>query len=73
MKAPEIMKNICRRHGVTPNAVRGKIRSPALHAARIEFAVLCRMQGWSTTVIGRLMRRDHTTVLYYLKKQGEKP
>lgn len=70
-KAAAILKNVCRQYGVTPNELRGQARNKNLLSARVEFSRLGRMQGWSLPLIGRLLNRDHTTVLYYLKKTGK--
>lgn len=67
-KAAAIMKNVCKAYGVMPNELRGQSRESNLVNARATFAFLCRKQGWSTPMIGRLLRRAHSTILHYLKK-----
>jgi len=68
-----VVDDIARRHGVTyARAIaKGKRRNATL-PARVEMARALRAEGWSSTMIGRKLNRDHTTILLYLghlKKQ----
>lgn len=54
-------------HGVTWGDITGRHhRYPAYVASRKEVAELLDGRGWSAPRIGKLMKRHHTTVLYWL-------
>lgn len=60
---------IARRHGLTFKGVLARGRGPngaAGMAARVEIAKALDAAGWTSTMIGRALHRDHTTVLLYL-------
>lgn len=68
-----ICDRIARRHATTfERAIaKGKRRNSTL-MARVEMARALDAEGWSSTMIGRKLNRDHTTILLYLgrlKKQ----
>ena len=67
-KSIEIMARVCRAYQTTPEMLRSYRRSNKLNAARREFIRLADAQNWSTTVIGRLLNRDHSTVCYHLER-----
>ena len=61
------IREILARHGTTwLEITETQKRYPAYRAARLEIATLLHGRGWSFTKIGRLMRRDHTTILYWM-------
>jgi len=61
--ADELVASIARRRGLRAKDVVGPGRNPPLVAARLELYRALRAQGWSYPMIGRLVGRDHTTVL----------
>jgi chromosomal replication initiation ATPase DnaA len=62
-----IVDDITRRHGTTYARVIAKgPRRNATLVVRVEIARALRAEGWSSPRIGRLLNRNHTTVLWYL-------
>lgn len=59
----ELMKRICEKHGVSINVVLGKSRDALAVDARREICTLLREMGFSSTKIGLIVNRDHTSVL----------
>ena len=62
-----LAERIARRHGTTYRraVAKGPKRNATL-AARVEIARALDDAGMSSTMIGRRLNRDHTTVLWYL-------
>lgn len=63
---------ISKRTGVSLATMRSTNRSDAVHAARVEVYKLLRSQGWSLLEIGKLFRRDHTTIHHALKVESRR-
>ncbi len=64
--AHEVVRQTALLHGVPVHHVLGPRRWPELVKVRKEVAwILCEL-GMSYPEIGRTLRRDHTTVMYYL-------
>ena len=61
--AKELLASIARRYGLLAADIKGPRRHPLLVTARRELYLALRAQGWSYPMIGRLVDRDHTTVL----------
>ena len=59
---------ICQQHEVTLDEVLGPRRTRHIVAARHNVMVALRARGWSTTRIGQIMDRDHSTVVHALQK-----
>jgi len=62
---------VCKYYNVTVDDFRSSKRDRYLVIARLDFCHLVKKNNnyFATTSVGRFMNRDHTTVLYYLKKQ----
>ena len=61
-----MLEEIARCHGATVNQLRGPMRRKNFVLARAEFCRAAVDAGhWSTVVIGRVLNRDHTTVLHH--------
>lgn len=58
---------IALKHGVTRHDVIGKSRLKKIMPARLECARHFRDKGLGVTEIGRIMRRDHSTIRHMLK------
>jgi hypothetical protein len=69
----ELACQVAQSHGITPNELKGPCRSANLVEARQEFCVNA-YNNLSKTLpqIGRFLSRDHTTILYYLRRAGVK-
>lgn len=58
-----MLVGICERHGVTKNEVLGRGRTAIVASARNELMAQLWRSGVPLAEIGRLLDRDHTTVL----------
>jgi hypothetical protein len=65
---------VARKHGVTLADIVGERRSRKIVAARWEalYLVSTHMRSLSLVVLGRLFKRDHTTILYAVNKYRER-
>jgi chromosomal replication initiation ATPase DnaA len=66
----EILNEVAEDEGVTPEQLTGKERKWKLVCARVEFVrrVLRKNEFQTYASIGRMLGRDHTSVLHYIKK-----
>lgn len=62
-----ILSELCLKHGVSFDDVRGPCHRKELLAVRREFAHVARAQGCSFPHIGRILHRHHSTVINYFK------
>lgn len=64
-----VIAQVCRERRLAPAQLTGQSRSPDFVDARMRVAVILkRDRGWSLPRIGRLLNRDHTTILHLLRK-----
>jgi chromosomal replication initiator protein len=68
--ADQILESVARKHGLTLDDLHSPSRKRTLVAARREAATELRTKGLSLTEIGRLMNRDHTTIMNLLGLSG---
>lgn len=61
------MDTIASKHGYTVDDILGKSRMKSLVAVRRQCVVMLRNRGYSTTEIGRIMNRDHSTIVHALQ------
>jgi chromosomal replication initiator protein len=59
---------IAKLYDYTVEDVLGKSKLKALVAVRRKCVVMLRDKGYSTTEIGRIMNRDHSTICHALQK-----
>lgn len=59
-------------YGYTLEDILGKSKLKALVAVRRKCIIWLRGKGYSTTEIGRIMNRDHTTIVHSLQKSRAK-
>jgi chromosomal replication initiation ATPase DnaA len=57
-------------YGYTAEDVLGKSKLKTLVAVRRKCVVWLRGKGYSTTEIGRIMQRDHSTIVHSLQKMA---
>ncbi|MCL2777744.1 MAG: hypothetical protein FWD73_07040 [Polyangiaceae bacterium] len=69
----ELAKKVAARHWVTVHEMLGTSRESPLPKARREFWCELYDLGWSTARIGRLVGRDHTTILVQLPPDRRGP
>lgn len=66
------MEEIAKEYGYTAKDVISKNRQKKLVEVRRKCAVMLRKKGYSTTEIGRIMQRDHSTICHSLQKSEAK-
>ena len=59
---------IAKKYGFTAEDILGKKRYKMLVKVRRKCVVMLREKGYSTTEIGRIMQRDHSTIVHSLQK-----
>lgn len=62
------MEAIAKEYDYTAADVVGKNRQKKLVEVRRKCVVMLREKGYSTTEIGRIMNRDHSTIVHSLQK-----
>jgi chromosomal replication initiation ATPase DnaA len=62
---------IAQEHGYTADDIIGKSKLKTLVKARRQCVVMLRNKGYSTTEIGRIMQRDHSTICHALNMSKE--
>jgi chromosomal replication initiation ATPase DnaA len=60
--------DIAKGHGYTLNDILGPSRTKPLVSVRLECIKTFRDRGLSTPQIGRILNRDHTTIVHALNK-----
>ena len=60
----DIFQDVCRRREITPMQIIGRQRAQRFVVARKDIALGCK-SFMSSIQIGKLLQRDHTTILYY--------
>lgn len=69
----EVLERVSRHYNVDPNLIKGKGRTKQVMLARqITMYVLCNGLGLTTTQVGTIMKRDHSTVCYALQSVERK-
>lgn len=63
-KMRDILKQVSRETGVSVDAILGSSKVAAISAARQMVMAISAREGMSTTRIGKLLQRDHTTVMH---------
>jgi len=65
----EIMSDVADIYGITVNDILSRRRLRRFADARAVICyLLCFTQGYSTTEVGRVLGRDHSSVVYFNKK-----
>lgn len=63
-EAIALIEQIAKQHGFTADQIRGRRRYAKIVEARHAIACALRARGLSLPLIGRLLQRHHTTILY---------
>lgn len=70
--APDALRSllfkVATKHRIAPNILIDGGKETVLVAARTEFCIAARKHGYSLKEIGRVIKRDHTTVLHMANK-----
>lgn len=66
------IETIAKVYGYTAADILGKRKLKALVAVRRQCVVMLREKGYSTTEIGRIMNRDHSTICHALQMSKAK-
>lgn len=64
-----IIKDVLRDHGLKEEEFFGRCRKPFLVAARKSAAIRMHRAGLSRGIIARLVRREKSTIVYYIDKE----
>jgi chromosomal replication initiation ATPase DnaA len=68
--AEDLVAEISDRHGLAPERILARDRyAPALRA-RAELYAALMAQGWSASAVAKFVGRDHTTILYTVKRRA---
>ena len=67
-----LITQVCREFGITPEQLRGYSREKKFVKARKRFIWLAYKRGWSSTQTGRVLNRDHSSILYHINKLKQK-
>jgi chromosomal replication initiation ATPase DnaA len=67
-RGPWALRNAAQAYGVHQDEITGRSRTRTVCQAR--YAVMCALDdcGWSSVRIGKLLNRDHTTILHGLDR-----
>ncbi len=71
LPARELMKQIGAKHGVSLDDILSARRQTDIAAARFEISARLYERGLSYPQIGRLINRDHTTVIHAVRRHYE--
>lgn len=66
----EVAARIARLHGMTLADMQGRSHAPMVCAVRRKIMRALSERGLSSSAIGRVLRRDYSTVLYGLRRAG---
>ena len=69
MNIKEIIEKVCNFWGITEEELFGKERTNLYVKARREVSRELRKLGLSYPSIGKILKKDHTTIIHYLKSQ----
>ena len=73
LTAEEIIEKVARAYQLEPDALKGRGRSRNVTSARqTAMYLMCRKGGMSTTQVGKVFGRDHSTVMYSLRCVAER-
>lgn len=67
--ATQFTASICEKYGISEIALRGEGRSKNIVRARCEFSRQMRGLGYSYPEIGRMLNKDHSTIVRQVQKQ----
>ena len=68
LSIPKIISAVCKFHDVSYKELKSKRRTRRLATARMHYGYLARKHtDLSLAMIGRYIRRDHATVVHYIK------
>lgn len=67
MKINKVLQQVCEDWGITMDELKGKKRFNWYVKARKIAAYQLSARGFSSTSIGKILKKDHSTILHYLK------
>ena len=62
------INDILTKYGYTIYEVQSRQRNTRLVNCKVEIARMLRDKGYSYPVIGKVLNKDHTTIMHYIKK-----
>lgn len=69
----QIVREVAQRRGIDPKEIMRKCRETRVVYARIEVAKRLDQLSYTTSQIGKALKQDHTTIVYYLGRAKKKP
>lgn len=72
-QARQIISMVAAWRGVDPRKIVGPCRNRRVVLARMEIARQLDARGYSTSRIGAILNKDHTTIVFYLGRGKKKP
>lgn len=64
----EIVARVAKLHDLSPEDITGPSRQPRCCEARRKVMQELQAKGWSTTQIGHLLNRDHSSIVHGLRR-----
>lgn len=68
-----LIEQVANWYGIDADEIRSRRRYRHLHRARTAVSYILKKRGWSTTAIGDLLDRDHSSILSALNRLKEDP
>ncbi len=72
-QARAIINMVATEAGIDPLLIVGQCRKQKVFRARVEVALRLDARRYSTPQIGRILNKDHTTIVFYLGRGKKKP
>lgn len=73
MKHPfEIFATVLKATGISKERLQGNQRTSEVVRARVLYSTIAREAGHSYPEIGRQLKKDHTTILYHIKRYNQR-
>ena len=66
---PKIIQAVCEKWGITEEELVGSSRINLFVLARKEVSIELKSLGLSYPSIGRILKKDHTSIIHYLKNK----
>jgi len=69
-EAEQVIVESCAKHGISPNLLLGPGQTKRLVTARREVSMHLYELGYSSTKIGLILNRHHSSILHLLRRLG---
>jgi len=68
----DVIEEACQRYNITWEELRSRRKPRRLARAREDIAVALRARGWSFPLIGKLLRKDHSTIVLMVQRAAKR-